>query len=704
MSESPARSQTRKNLSPAEAQARILQWMNAGRLEAAEALCRQLVKAQPMLVDNYNVLAVIRQRQGDLDDAIACLREAIRLNGAVANYHANLGEMLRQKGDLESAIAALRRATRLDPGSPQAHNNLGIAWFDQGDFARAEQAYRCAIELQHEYPEAHNNLANALRAQGRAEEAREGYAEAIRQRPDYVEALYNRGILDAESGQAEAAEEAFRRVIERQPEREEAIHRLADVLFQQGRVEDATELLEQALARERSASGLVALTRARLRVSHFPEAGRLAEEALAAAPDDVQVQCVYGQACHELDRYDEALEWFGKALEQRPEYHECRISLANTYKTLGDLPRARAELERVLETHPDSYAALSALTDLKRFTADDPHLPLLQERVASASGQDDESEMFAHYPLAKAYDDMGDYDAAFHHYMEGARIKRSLQSFDEEASIRYFERIRSTFNHEFVRGAHAGAHPANLPIFIVGMPRSGSTLVEQVLASHPEVHGAGEVKFLSGALHATRNLFPELPRHPEIAPTLTNRQVEFLAQHYLTALSGTSETADRITDKLLTNFFFLGLIHMVFPNARVIHTRRNPVDTCVSCFTKLFRDEMAFSYDLGELGRYYRRYEALMSHWREVLPEGVMLEVNYEDMVVDLDSGARRIVDFCGLEWDDRCLAFHEAERPVKTASVTQVRKPIYKSSVERWRRYESHLRPLLEALDSSNR
>jgi hypothetical protein len=232
------------------------------------------------------------------------------------------------------------------------------------------------------------------------------------------------------------------------------------------------------------------------------------------------------------------------------------------------------------------------------------------------------------------------------------------------------------------------------------MPRSGSTLVEQILSSHPQVFGAGEIKVFNRSLGMLRDRFPSIPKFPAMVAALEPDHFTQIADAYLKEVQSKAGGAARITDKLLTNFFFAGLITILFPNAKIIHTRRNPVDTCLSAYTKLFKDDMPHSYDFGELGRYYRKYEELMAHWEQVLPPGVMITIDYEAVTEDLEGNARAIVDHVGLKWDKACLAFHKSTRAVKTASVVQVRKPVYKTSVERFRRYGDGLAPLLEALD----
>ncbi len=232
------------------------------------------------------------------------------------------------------------------------------------------------------------------------------------------------------------------------------------------------------------------------------------------------------------------------------------------------------------------------------------------------------------------------------------------------------------------------------------MPRSGTTLVEQILASHPMVHGAGELTEFNEAVDSIKGLDGAALTYPEFVPPLGASALRQLGGRYLELVCKRSPSGERLTDKMPSNYYFLGLIHLALPNAKIIHTVRDPIDTCISCFSKLFSADQNHTYDLAELGRYYRRYEQLMTHWRRVLPTESFLDVQYEDVVANLEGAARRIIAYCGLPWDDRCLAFHETNRPVRTASATQVRQPIYKNAIGRWRVYQEFLGPLLTALE----
>jgi hypothetical protein len=307
--------------------------------------------------------------------------------------------------------------------------------------------------------------------------------------------------------------------------------------------------------------------------------------------------------------------------------------------------------------------------------------------------------MHAAFAAAKAYDDLKRYDDAFAYLTRANALKRKAIAYDEPQVLNLFERIRSTFTAALVDAKAGGGSAAQTPIFVLGMPRSGTTLVEQILASHPRVKGAGELKDMNETINSVRGSDGMQLAYPEFVADLSRDDLVRIGDAYTSRLARHAPGAERITDKMPSNFYFLGLIHLALPGAKIIHTQRNPVDTCLSCFSKLFAGEQNQTYDLAELGRYYRAYHGLMAHWRSVLPKGAFLDVQYEDVVADTETQARRILDHCGLAWSPAVLDFHRTERPVKTASARQVRQPIYGSSVARWRNYERFLGPLLAEL-----
>jgi hypothetical protein len=327
----------------------------------------------------------------------------------------------------------------------------------------------------------------------------------------------------------------------------------------------------------------------------------------------------------------------------------------------------------------------------------------MESLMATEASLSVEDRTELHFALGKAYDEIGRHADAFSHWQDGNALKRRAIAYDEAAAFRTMNRIEAVFSTEVVRRHENGGHPSAAPIFIVGMPRSGSTLIEQILASHPQVLGAGELKHFGRAVKWVQQISADHRPFPDLVLSLTQQQVHDLGERYLAALGRLPPSVVRVTDKMPMNFTFVGLIHLALPNAVIIHAYRDPVDTCLSCFSKLFADEQNYAYDLAELGRYYGHYRKMMSHWSRVLPSGRILDVRYEDVIADLEGQARRIVAHCGLEWDPRCLAFHQTVRPVRTASAVQVRQPLYNSSVARWHPYKDFLQPLLSELQSKS-
>jgi hypothetical protein len=365
---------------------------------------------------------------------------------------------------------------------------------------------------------------------------------------------------------------------------------------------------------------------------------------------------------------------------------------------VGAMTEAMAEFRRAVALAPERPEFSYYVAQLAKVRPGDDALRALEAtlpRVASLASRD---QCLLHFALAKAYDDIGERDRGFDHLLRGNAIKRAEADYDEAATLGAMAHLPRFFTAALLAARGDLGDPSTIPVFILGMPRSGTTLVEQTLASHPAVFGAGERSDLSqaiGRLSVERRGAADATTFA----TMTGEEFRRIGATYVAALRSLAPDAARITDKMPGNFLFIGLIRLILPNARIIHVLRDPVDTCLSCFSKLFMGEQAFSYDLAELGRYYRAYQRLMAHWRAVLPAGAMLEVEYETLVQDFESQARRLIAYCGLEWDPACLEFYKTSRPVHTASMVQVRQPLYRTSVGRWRPDESVLRPLLDAL-----
>jgi tetratricopeptide (TPR) repeat protein len=415
---------------------------------------------------------------------------------------------------------------------------------------------------------------------------------------------------------------------------------------------------------------------------------------LAAHAQSAAALAGVGDALNILGRASEAHHAFERLLVLDPGNAIGHYGIGSAMAQLGHHAQARSSFEYAIALAPKHATYHRALAETEPFIENDSRLTALEMLAREEQNLADDQKIELHFALAKAYDDLKRYSAAFEHLQIGNTLKRRLVAYDEAALGEFFREISSAFTPQVMR--RETGYPSAVPIFIVGMPRSGTSLVEQILASDPSVFGAGELTTMQ-ALIAKGFAGGSYPR--DIAG-LPDEVLHRFGLEYVRSLGTPVAGVTHVVDKLPANFRHIGLIRLALPNARIIHLRRDPLDTCLSCYSKLFLNGLNYTYDLGELGRYYRLYDGLMAHWRAVLPAGAMLEVQYETLICDFENQARRIVEYCGLGWNDRFLSFHDADRPVRTHSQAQVRQPLFTSSIGRWRRYEAFLQPLREALN----
>jgi len=471
---------------------------------------------------------------------------------------------------------------------------------------------------------------------------------------------------------------------------------------QAGRFADATACYDRMLARGarfpeiHNNRGL-----ALAELGRYEEAEAAYRRALAIKPDNPEALCNFGLALAELGRFDEAEAAFRRAIAISPGFAGAYNNLGLILKERGQLAEAAHAIEQAIRLSPKDASYYDNLAATKSLNADDPHVTALDAMAAEAATLSAANRMHLHFALAKAGEHHGDWDNTFRHLLAANALKRATIAYDEAPTLAKMERTCALFTRQFISEREGSGTSSAVPIFIIGMPRSGTTLIEQILASHPAIYGGGELSLFEQALDVVagvqRSLFPDL------AADLTTHQLRSLGELYLQKLLPRVPGAVRITDKMPANFLYAGLIHLALPGATIIHAVRDPVDTCVSCFSVHFTRGQAHTYDLAELGRFYRHYEALMAHWRRVLPFGRIIDVHYEDLVADLEGVSRRLIARCGLPWDPRCLDFCHNNRPVRTASAVQVRQPVYRSSVGRGHRYGKFLGPLLAELTQTN-
>ena len=442
---------------------------------------------------------------------------------------------------------------------------------------------------------------------------------------------------------------------------------------------------------------LLALAREQLSAGETSDAEATCRKALAVNAGNGEAHRLLGKLMQAQERGDDAVLHFAEAARLDPCDPKASRQLGGALAEEGRLAEAITALRNALEVRPGDVKALSILGRLKRFSPGDPDLAALEARVEQGDLEPHESIM-ASFTLAKAYEDVGDFERSFDSMRRANALQRATFEYDVEADVRSLGQIAATFGGDLLNGLEPSGSPSDVPVLIVGMPRSGTTLVEQILASHPEVHGGGELRHLQDMVAAVPLLNADLLPFPDGVALLDEDDLTRLGHGYTARLRNLAPDAARVVDKSNWNFKYLGLVRLIAPRAHVIHCVRNPIDTCLSSFG--LEGRYGFGCDLEELGRYYRGYADLMSHWRAVLPAGWMLEVSYEALIDDLPGEVERILDHCGLEWNDACLAFHKTVRRVRTASLSQVRRPVYSNSVGRWRRYEPYLGPLVAALE----
>jgi len=599
---------------------------------------------------------------GDLPGA---LRQCLQLLESCRDHPGALqmgGIAAFQLGDMTQAGDLLGRFCRINRKDPEAHYNHGVALQAAGDFQGAVKAYLSTIKFDPLRVEAFNNLGRAYESLGRIDDAMSAFRKGIEIAPGRPESQNNLGLLLHNQGKLAEAEALFRRCLQAVPGEPNVLNNLGNTLREQGRFEDAIGLFGKALESQ---------------------------------PDNPSVLKNLGLALQGSDRNEEARDIFSRVVEIQPGDAEAHTQLADQSYRLGHTDDVKRHLRHALDINPADENAYYLLMKVKKVKdLDDEYLSRLTSLLDDPNIED-EKRLHLNLAASLAYESLGDDAQSFRYLKTGNDLKAKLYPHDPKKEISRFESIKEIFNPAFLKRFEGGGSSSQKPIFILGMPRSGTTLVEQILSSHSRVHGAGELKNLS--YHVEKLTGYETP-YPQGVADWGEDKIDSLAQAYMDDIEKMGENPDRVTDKLPANFLYLGLIRLALPKARIIHCTRDAMDTCFSCYKQNFSSGQLFSNDLKDLGRYYRLYEDLMNHWRALFP-GDILDVSYEKTVEDPEAAIRRMLDFCALDWEDSCLNFHQNKRQVRTASAMQVRQPIYKSSLKAWQRFEQELQPLVKAL-----
>lgn len=642
----------------------VLGLISSGQIEQAELRCRSALEKTPEDVNILALLGAILLKLKRPADAKPLLKKAIQLEPAFAKPHEDLGALYLSENDAENAARYFGEATRLDDKQASAFSGLANALAQMGSNDKAEEAHQQFLRLS---PVA-RALAEASRhaREGNTEKAEQVCAEILKQQPENVDALRILARIATEDERYVVAEGLLKRIIKISPNHYRPFSELGQFLGERGRFPEAIEMLKRSVELQSSVAN-----------TH-----RMLGDYLS----------VVGQPADALAAYDFAIEIDpknGSALAGRG--HMLRI--------MGRKDDAIAAYERCIMLRPETGEAWWSLASLKGYE-------LSNEQVASITAQlasdvpDAVSTVNFYFALARGFEGRGDFEMAWQNYVLGNDLKRQQVHYDPVQTEVQHDSIIELLSNEFIESKSQAAEPGPVPIFILGLPRSGSTLLEQILASHSQVEGAGELPYIIVMSRALGGPRSEGVQYPKALSDMTPDQLTALGKSYLyNTKIHREQDLPFFTDKLPANFTHIGLIHMVLPNAKIIDARRHPLDTCVANFRQHFAVGKNQSYDLNEFAEYYLEYVRMMDHWDAVLP-GLTLKVQYEDVVQDLEGQTRRMLDHCGLDWEDACLNFYENTRPVNTVSAEQVREPIYKDSVAFWKNYESHLDEIKEILE----
>jgi tetratricopeptide (TPR) repeat protein len=709
-----------------------------GELTQAAQLYHQIVSTDPTHAEVLHLLGVVSLQLGQPGQASQWLERAVALQPGCSAFHASLGEAYRVQGQFERAEACFRLALRLQPDNAEVAYNFGLLYMQQGQLAKAVELFCQAVHHRPNFALAYNNLGNAYRILGHIEQALAHFRravelnpqlglahgnlgqlllecqrphealrhcqEAVRLAPHLAPAHNNLGNVLRRLGRLQDAMTCYREALRLDPNLTVVCNNLGEVLHEQGQRDEAKHWLRQAVQREpNNARFHVSLAKLLLEQHDLTAAGPHLAAARQLDPHLVEARFLSAHLHFEQGRLADAHAEYRALLAQRPNDPAINCRLAEILLELNQREEALACLRTALRTDPQCAPALAQLA-----TQLGAQLPAEEEaalrRLLGNPHLTDGDRATLLFSLAQVCDARGDYAQAAQHLAQANQLEhlawqRSGRGYNVAAHAHFVDRLCNVFTPAFFQRVRGLGLDSERPVFIVGLPRSGTTLLEQVLASHSRVFGAGELRLaredfetLGGGSDGRAEA-----RAFDILQTIDAETVQRLARHHLDCLSALNNTAARVLDKMPDNYLYVGFMTLLFPRARFLHCCRDIRDVAVSCWITHFRD-IPWSNDFDLMVSRFAQYRRVMEHWKAVLPVPI-LDVHYEEMVEDLERVARRAVAFLGLEWEPTCLEYYRNQRPVRTASLTQVRQPIYRRSVARWRHYQDALQPLFARL-----
>lgn len=695
----------------------------AGEYEDALELYDKALSINGNYLDALNNKAYTLWALGRYNESHEIVKKALEIAPKDITALNNLGMVLAKLIKFAESSDVWEKASKINPDGAMIWSNWGNTLREMGDLKGALEKCQKAVDLAPDHPEALNNLANALRDRGKPEEAIALYRKATNNKPNYPEAHSNMAIAYLDDGYQEKAVVAARYAIAFNKDLAEPYSALSQALSELGEYKEAHMVAQRAtyLAPD-NAGPFLDLAGILLKLEYFDDSEAAMYEAIKREPESARAYMKLAEIHERMNQYEASHEAIDKAIKMSPDMAALWVRKAMTYFMDGKLEEALINIDKAIKLAPKWPVALqqkaemmvslnrndealeitrkilsitkklsgpySTLASIKTFESeDDPdfiNMKAIEENV-SAFGLDISAVYY--FSMSDVYEQLKKFDLAFEYLEKANTIKKKIIPFNSSEEKKLQKAITVKYTPELIKACKGKGFESDVPVFILGVPRSGTTLTEQIISAHPDVFGAGELSDFG----RVQKLFSNKVNEKEIID---------LGISYVEAIQkrDPSGNAKRITDKMPANYHFMGIIACALPNAKIIHCRRNPIDTCLSCYKQNFLRGQHWSYSMEEMVEYYKGYLEIMEHWRKVIPDR-FIEVDYEETVNNLEDQARRLIEYIGLEWNDACLEPHKQKRAVLTASKAQVTKPVYTTSVEKWKRYEKYLQPLIREL-----